>query len=409
MSKRNKKEKFKNYLIYISNFIGTGNNSSNFIIQTKNEDLLSTNENENLIKNSLYYRNSAGALKEFYILLFRGIESRLKSLIIENDELKDCIKSLINELMNIVEFKMKTCVKNLKWHTFDFNDRYKYNQEINNILNNLNFDYSSQNINNVNNGCLDQTHDYKIENNKNNEFINEEQILGSFRNNKFSLEKTQLNKLLEINKEDFTSKLNILLKTFREIYLYDVIKVSPEDEFLYTYCENAKQSEIIDNKPNLVDMPFYKGIFEFFENFKKGNFIELIKNFENTLKDFTKFTQDINEISTPRDILQSHKSNIPNEEFIFNNQGSLSSNSFKNNNFMNKNNDTIKITLRDTEFERKFNSNSNKERQFSDFNSENFNINFILPKLEDKIHKINCDIRLKIEEIEQKLLEFDKI
>ncbi len=387
---------------------------------SKKEGLLEENEKINFVKNSHYFIKSAGLLKEFYQLLFKGIEERIKYVMLENEEMKDCIKSLINELMNIVEFKLKTCAKNLQWKNVDLNNNknnYKErdnklnNDNINIVLNNLNFDYSTNKINNINynrsdiNNIDTNNEKFNIEDKTDNDNIHN--IIGSFRNYNVEKEKTNLNRMLELNKEDFISNLNDLLKKFREVYLYDVLKISPNDEFSFSYSVNEKQNEITDNKTNIMSLAFYKEIHEFFEYFKKGNFVEMIKNFENTIKDFDKSIRNVSQIQSPKEfILPSHKSksNFNNEDFIFNNQGSFYSNSFRNFNInKNNNNDTIKITLRENDIDNKIPSNSNKDVHFSDFNSENFNNNIVI-KLEDKIHKINSDIRLKIEELENKFI-----
>lgn len=447
----------------INNNTMTAKEESNIMSINNNKvsdssNLLMLNEKENCLRNNEHFKKSSGFLKEFYNLLFKGIQTRIAFIMKENEEMKDCIRSLINELMNMVEFKLKSSLKLLNWDAENIFSNQKNNNKTQNLnynssnlnenLNKLNFEYplinkeanqNKENLNNENNPNTPNT-DYEIDVN------HKEYILGSFRNYNFINEKKKLKNLLELNKEDFGLNLDALLKKFRACYLYDTLKINPSEEFSFSYSQNEKENEIIDNKPFIASMPFYKEIIEFFRFFEKENLTEVIKNIENVIKEVEKYTKNINiihnnnlnighcsdnytdKISFNRDVaLNSHKSNYNNEDFMFNNHGSFASNPIKdniqtnlnsNNNNNNNQENTIKISLRDDIDKDKLNNfilNSYKACTNSDFNNENlntnlnyvFNNNFI--KLEDKIHKINTDIRLKIEDLENKLIEIDGI
>jgi len=399
------------------NFSGLGDISSSINIQSRQEqnkyDFCLKFDQDDLLRNSNYFLNSAGHIREFYKLLFKGIESRIKFIMMENEEMKECIKSLIDELMKIIEYKNKTCIKNLQWKPVEIQldkDRREVNS-INNVLNNLNFDYTTNNISNqkfTNNFSKNNNFNKNLNKINNNQ---DKHQLGYLRNYDILNESNILFKLIETDREEFRIHLNLLIKNFREAFLYDVLKLSPDNEFSFYFSEFRKENLVIDNKTEEINLPLFKEIHEFIKYFKKSNLDCLMKNLEKNISEFNELTKNILYISTtPKYILSSNKSDLNNRDLIFNNQGSILSKSYRNyENNIKRKDETLKISSRDNEFDKKLIINSNKDGQNSDFNSENFNFNNILLKLDDKMHKINSDIKLRIEIIEDKFIQLNSI
>lgn len=295
-------------------------------------------------------------------------------------------------MTKIVEFKMKTTVKNLIWSNDNNNNSAPNSQ----IINNLNFDYTSNSNFNSNNNNISSNERPE----KNLEFSsNKKNNFSDFFSSEIS--KFKLRALLELNKEDFISELNDLLKKFREIYLYDTIKINPSKEFNFSFLENERQNLLIDNKQKLNNLPFYEDIKKLFALLSNENFSEFFQNIQKANIELEKINRNFydEKIFNPKE----------NEDYLFDKQ---SLNSPTEN--INANN-SIKINIKEKENELDKNSNFNvntisgRHQKFSDFNSQGFDINEIMIKLDDKIHRINSDVKLQIEDLESKLIEIEDL
>jgi hypothetical protein len=455
------------------------NNYNNNFNNFNNKNLLNNFDiKNNSLRNSNYFKRSSGSLKEFYLLLFQGIEKRIKFVISENEEIKDCIKSLIDELSKIIEFKNKTTLKNLIWTTN--NNTNNTNTNANNDKNNnlINNNYNSQmiknsNIDNANNNNYnnnnetnhnnqnhinnnnikinitdkDKDKDKDIINNNNSlhekqeknylEFsniinnkinnninynnydpdLNLDLNLNLNLNNKnisdfFSSENSRfkLKALLELNKEDFITELNEFLKIFREVYLYDTIKLNPSKEFNFSFLESERQNFLIDNKQKLNNLPFYESIKDFFVLFSNENYTEFYKNLQNLNSEIEKISKNL-QYENENEKFNEKETEKSNKKF---NENENENEDFFDKQSFNSGINTIKISMKDSEIPNFNNINMNtitgrQNNKFSDFNSQGFNINEIMIKLDDKLQRINSDVKNQIEDMENKMLLIDEL
>ena len=101
--------------------------------------------------------------------------------------------------------------------------------------------------------------------------------------------------------------------------------------------------------------------------------------------------------------------NINNEDGIYNNIGSISSNVNREN--LNIANNTVKISIRDNINENNIGRNYNnynecENENYKQGNNNDYGSNIII-NLEDKLYRINSEIKMKIIDMENKLEEMN--
>jgi hypothetical protein len=198
--------------------IGTHSNNFNFIDNVKNSPT------------NMYNIKS---LKEFYNLIFQAFDEKMKYVLAENQDLRDCYKLILREIKQFVSFKKELLSKFSK----DFiNDDIKNKMsQFDNLLN--------ENI--------------------------------------FELDFNDSRDMILTNYND-------ILNIFRFILLYDLMKIDPSEEFNY----DELRREISNKKYEVVDVPYYYSIktnleninkLEKFMDFAKDNKIKLNNNNNNNI------------------------------------------------------------------------------------------------------------------------------
>lgn len=193
----------------------------------KNERILINNNTiifDNFLKNSpSIILNQVNYTKDFYNLIFKSFNEKLKIINKENKDLKECLKFLKDEFLNYIDFKKKIL--------------YMYSQE---------------------------------------KFQADSQILKNCSN---IINKDIFNLNFESSKNEILQLFSDVIDNFRFVLMYDIYKINPETEFNYEEIT----STIKNNTYNIENIPYYNNIKSTVEKLNLSGLEDLKKDIESRL------------------------------------------------------------------------------------------------------------------------------
>jgi hypothetical protein len=205
------------------------NDNKEIRISDNNNEKIIVNNNsiifDNFLKNSpSIIFNHVNYSRDFYSLLYKCYEEKIKNLVNENKELRDCFRFLKEEIIQYVDFKQillfKLAQDKLDPETSPFKDCANI---INKDIFNLDF---------------------------------------------------------EAGKNEVLQYFNEIIENFRSAVVYDIYKVNPKEELDF---EEVK-SQIKNNKYTINNIPYYNRIKETVENLNLDKLEEIVKQLKSTSK-----------------------------------------------------------------------------------------------------------------------------
>lgn len=193
----------------------------------KNERILINSNTiifDNFLKNSpSIILNQVNYTKDFYNLIFKSFNEKLKLINKENKDLKECLKFLKEEFMNYIDFKKKIL--------------YMYAQE---------------------------------------KFQSDSQIMKNCSN---IINKDIFNLNFESSKNEILQLFSDVIDNFRFVLMYDIYKINPESEFNYEEITNTLKN----NTYNIENVPYFNNIRSAVEKLNLGGLEDLKKDIESRL------------------------------------------------------------------------------------------------------------------------------
>lgn len=193
----------------------------------KNERILINSNTiifDNFLKNSpSIILNQVNYTKDFYNLIFKSFNEKLKLINKENKDLKECLKFLKEEFMNYIDFKKKIL--------------YMYAQE---------------------------------------KFQSDSQIMKNCSN---IINKDIFNLNFESSKNEILQLFSDVIDNFRFVLMYDIYKINPESEFNYEEITNTLKN----NTYNIENVPYFNNIKSAVEKLNLGGLEDLKKDIESRL------------------------------------------------------------------------------------------------------------------------------
>lgn len=198
------------------------------ISDIKNERILINNNTiilDNFLKNSpSIIFNQVNYSKDFYNLIYRSYNDKLKTIIQENKDLKECFNFLIKEISQYTEFKKEIMMKLTKEKIEGGGDLFgNFNNIINPDVFNLDFDSA---------------------------------------------------------KNEILMFFNVFINSFRFFLIYDLYQVNPETEFNFKEAFNLFQ----DKKYNTESLPYYKQIKNTIQKLNLDKLEDVKKEVEKVIK-----------------------------------------------------------------------------------------------------------------------------
>lgn len=224
------------------------------IVDNKNEKIIVNDGGntiifDNFLKNSTStIQNQINSSRDFYSLIFKSYNDKVKILAIENNDLRECIKNIRKEINQYIDFKKEILFRFCRDSIEKENILTKSCSEIiNPDIFNLDYKNSKININNHFNEIIDNfrfllIYDfYKIDPDK--EFYFDE-IKRTFKNNKFSLENipyyANISSIMNQLKID---KIIELKNKVQKIINFDEKYKENDEEYVIKNNENIKKAD----------------------------------------------------------------------------------------------------------------------------------------------------------------------
>ena len=232
--KKPKSDNNLNISILNNSVIGTKSMNNTFV--SSNNIVLSDNLKDNILN------SNTSSQKEFYTLINKAFNDKINLLLNENDQIKECLKIIYNEIYQYIDFKKLVLLKFTK-----------------DVISQAEFREVSEQL-----------------------------------NNKSILRQEIFNMNFEDVREQIYNSFNDTLMIFRKYLVYDILKVDPKQEFDFDPNTNILKN----NKFDYNSIPYFNELKNTFEN-KKRELIEMNKLDDNFLTNYnlTKYEENLNPFS----------------------------------------------------------------------------------------------------------------